>query len=129
MGGGGVGDFCSGGASINYAQRMMFPLPQGIGGPPRALTQGIVFRVWMQPQTLIQPSEVGGFESAPVIGEAAAVAAVHHVLFDELVRAYLWLPIDAMVFGLLGLLALSLACFARFSRVYLSIEGLLLMLS
>jgi hypothetical protein len=126
---GAFGDFSSRKPINNYAQPMMFPLPQAVGGSSTASTRVISFRVWMQPQTLIQPSEVGGFESAPVIGEAAAVAAVHHVLFDELVRAYLWLPIEAMVFGLLGLLALSLAFFDRSDRVYLWIGGLLLMIS
>jgi hypothetical protein len=126
---GAFGDFSSREPSVNYSQPVMFPLPQAVGGSSTEPTRVIAFRVWMQPQTLNQASQVGGFESAPLIGEAGAIAAVHQVLVDELVRAYLWQPIEAMVFGLLGVLALSLVLFDRSDRVYLWIGGLLLMIS
>jgi hypothetical protein len=126
---GAFGDFSSRRPSNNYSRPVMFSLPQAAGGSSTALTRVIAFRVWMQPQTLNQASDVGGFESAPSIGETAAVAAIHQVLFDELIRAYLWQPIEAIVFGLLGMVALSLALFDRSDRVYLWIGGLLLMIA
>jgi Stage II sporulation protein E (SpoIIE) len=126
---GAFGDFSSRRPSNNYARPVMFPLPQATAGSSTAGFRVIAFRMWMQPQTLNQASAVGGFESAPFIGEAAAVAAIHQVLFDELIRAYFWQPIEAIVFGLLGLIALSLALFDRSDRVYLWIGGLLLMIA
>ncbi len=127
------GDFSSSKPSNNYSRPMMFPLPQAAGGSSiastRMATHVIAFRMWMQPQTLSQPSEVGGFESAPFLGEAAAVAAIHQVLFDELIRTYLWQPIEGMVFGLLSLVALSLVLFDRSDRVYLWIGGMLLLIA
>jgi hypothetical protein len=126
---GAFGDFSSRRPSNNYARPVMFPLSHAVGGSSTASTRVIAFRMWMQPQTLNQASQVGGFESAPFIGEAAAVAAIHQVLFDGLIRAYFWQPIEAIVFGLLGLVALSLALFDRSDRVYLWIGGLLLMIA
>jgi hypothetical protein len=126
---GAFGDFSSRRPSNNYSRPLMFSLPQAAGGSSTASNRVMAFRIWMQPQTLGQSSAVGGFESSPFIGEAAAVAAIHQVLFDELIRAYLWQPIEATVFGLLGLVALSLALFDRSDRVYLWIGGLLLMIA
>ena len=126
---GAFGDFSSRRPSNNYSRPVMFSLPQAAGGSSTASTRVIAFRIWMQPQTLSQSSAVGGFESSPFLGEAAAVAAIHQVLFDDLIRAYLWQPIEATVFGLLGLVALSLALFDRSDRVYLWIGGLLLMIA
>lgn len=123
---GSFGDFSSRRRpSINYAQPMMFSLSPAAATSMRVLA----FRVWMQPQTLTEASNVGGFETAPIIGETAAIAAVHQVLFDELVRAYFWQPIEAAVFGLLGLVAFSLVLFDRSDRVYLWIGVLLLMIA
>jgi hypothetical protein len=125
---GAFGDFSGSVPGNSYARPVMFSLPQ-TGGRPTGSTQIIAFRMWMQPQTLYQPSEVGGFESAPFLGEATAVSAIQHVLFDDLIRTYLWQPIECTVFGLLGLLALSLALFDRSDRVYLWIGALLLIIS
>ena len=126
---GAFGDFSSNRPGTNYAQPVMFPLPKPTGMSTAASTRVIAFRVWMQPRTLTEASEVGGFESAPILGETAAIAAVHQVLFDELIRAYLWQPIEAAVFGLLGLVALSLFLFDRSDRVYLWIGSLLLIIA
>ena len=114
---------------INYAQPMLFSLPKLDAGPTAGSTHVIAFRMWMGPESLYESSEVGGFESAPLIGESAAVGSQHQVQFDELIRAYLWQPIEGSVFGLLGLVALSLALFDRSDRVYLWIGALLLMIS
>ena len=126
---GSFGDFSSPKPRINYAQPVMFPLSRASGSAADPSTRVIAFRVWMQPQTLTEASEVGGFETAPILGESTAIAAIHQVVFDELVRAYLWQPIEAAVFGLLGLIAFSLVLFDRSDRVYLWIGGLLLLIA
>ena len=125
---GAFGNFSKTPPVINYAQPMMFSLPPNAGAPNRS-THVIAFRIWMGPESLYESSAVGGFESAPLLGEAAAVSAEHQVQFDELIRSYLWQPIEGSVFGLLGLVALSLALFDRSDRVYLWIGSLLLIIS
>ena len=126
---GNFGEFSHGHFAFYYSRPMVFQLPQQAGMSSGESTQVIAFRMYMQPQTLFQASDPGGFESAPLLGETAAIANLHHVLFDELIRAYVWQPIEGAVFGLLGLLALSLALFDRSDRVYLWIGALLLMIS
>jgi|KBSSwiStaDraftv2_1062776.scaffolds.fasta_scaffold11742_5 hypothetical protein len=116
------GDFNSDPPQIFYAQPVMFPLPPSPNG-----TRLLAVRVWMQPATLYQGSTVGGIVSAPTIGEASTIALVQHLHVDEITRAYLWQPIEALLLGLLGLLALSLSLFDRSDRVYLWIGGLLLL--
>lgn len=123
------GQFSARNPGVYYARPMMFELPSPAHTPQSGSTQVIAFRMWMQPQTLFQASDVGGFESAPLLGEAAAVRSMHQVQFDELIRAYLWQPIEGTVFGLLGILALSLTLFDRSDRVYVWIGALLLLIS
>ena len=123
------GDFASGTPAVYYSRPMMFPLSQPVATNIGASTQVIAFRIWMQPQTLSESSVVGGFESAPSLGESDSVAARYQVRWDELIRAYLWEPIEGSIFFLLGVVALSLAFFDRSDRVYLWIAALLLMVS
>jgi hypothetical protein len=119
---GNFGDFSGSLPRLYYAQPVIFALP-----PSPSRTQVLAFRIWMQPQTLYQGSAVGGFESAPVIGESSTIALVNQSHLDELKRAYLWQPIEALMLGLLGLLAFSLFLFDRSDHVYLWIGGLLLL--
>jgi len=116
------GDFASNPPQIYYAQPVMIPLLPSQNG-----TRLLAVRVWMQPSTLYQGSTVGGIVSAPTIGETSTIALVQHLHVDEITRAYLWQPIEALLLGLLGLLALSLSLFDRSDRVYLWIGGLLLL--
>ena len=126
---GSFGDLSARHPTLYYAQPMMFSLPQAAEASRAGSTRVIAWRIWMEPKTLFENSAVGGFQSAPVLGEADAIVAQHQVLFNELLRAYLWVPIEATVFGLLGLVALSLVLFDRSDRVYLWIGGLLLLFS
>ena len=126
---GSFGDFTSRDAGIFYARPLMFSLPPSAAPSQSGSTHVIAFRVWMGPQTLYQASVVGGFESVPLLGEADAISAVHQVGFDEIIRAYLWAPIEAVLFGLLGLVALSLTLIDRSDHVYLWIGGLLLIIA
>jgi hypothetical protein len=125
------GDFSSANPGIFYSRPMMFDLSQS----PNAnadlgeSTRVLAFRVYMQPSTLTQGDWVGGFHNAPSLGEAAAIAARHQVLWDTMIRTYLPQPIQGLIFGTLGLLALSLFLFDRTDRVYLWIGALLLIIS
>lgn len=126
---GSFGNFGRGNPGIFYSQPMMFSLPQGSSSSVAGSTHVLAFRVWMRPQTLFQAGAPGGFESAPSIGDASAVAAHYQVQFDDLIRAYLWQPLVAGVFGFLGLVALSLVLADRSDHVYLWIGALLLMIA
>jgi len=120
------GSFLPHGHLLYYSQPVLIDLPTVASDPSGHSTQVLAFRVWMQASTLYQGSGVGGLESAPVIGEASTIALVDHSLRDQLTRVYLWQPIEAGLFTLLGLLALSLFFFDRSDRVYLWIGALLL---
>ncbi|KAA6461781.1 serine/threonine-protein phosphatase [Acidobacteria bacterium AB60] len=126
---GSFGNFTAHDAGIFYSRPLAFQLPSSPSASQSGSTHVIAFRIWMGPQTLAQASDVGGFESLPSLGEADAIAAQHQVAFDELVRAYLWAPIEAVLFGLLGIVALSLTLVDRSDRVYLWIGGLLLIIA
>jgi len=126
---GSFGDFSSRDAGIYYARPLMFSLAQLAAGSQSGSSHLIAFRIWMGPQTLFQASDVGGFESVPFLGEADAISAEHQVASDEIIRAYLWIPIEAVLFGLLGLVALSLTLVDRSDHVYLWIGGLLLLIA
>jgi hypothetical protein len=96
------GDFTGRKPVVYYTQPKMFPLAQagsrdaGIGqdrpgsgktGPgersgetsPAEQTRVLAFRLWMEPFALISGPDVGGMHSAPVLGEAGAVAAGYQI--------------------------------------------------
>ena len=110
---------------------MMFPLPSAVvnesgtaaGGPATVV---LAFRFWMHPSTLLQSAEPGGIHSAPLLGEAGTVAAGYQAQWLELIRAYAVSPVEAVVFLLLGLGAISLTFFDRSDRVYLWMGAVLL---
>ncbi|HVZ83800.1 MAG TPA: PP2C family protein-serine/threonine phosphatase [Terracidiphilus sp.] len=120
---GNFGDFSGSTPRLYYAQPAVFVLPRSASSHA---TRVLAFRFWMQPQTLTQGFGVGGFESAPTIGESSAIALVHRSQIDQEIRVYLWEPVEAVVFFLLFLLALSLAFFDRSDKVYLWIAALFL---
>ena len=51
--------------------------------------------------------------TAPLLGQAGAVMARHQMRWLELVRSYILSPIQAFVFGILGVVACSLILFDR----------------
>lgn len=124
---GSFGDFSRKFPTIYYTQPVMFMLPDhpGSAGNERL----IAFRVWMEPNTLFQGDDVGGFHIAPVLGEASAVTAKHEMRWLELIRSYSLSPIQAVMYGLLGIVACSLILFDREDRVYLWIGVQLLVSS
>jgi hypothetical protein len=116
---GGFGNFSGAHPVIYYTQPAMFLLPDPVNDSAGGSTQVIAFRVWMEPNTLFQGDDVGGFHNAPLIGQASSVTARYQMRWLELVRAYLLSPIQAIVFALLGIIACSLTFFDRSDRVYL----------
>ncbi len=120
---GAFGDFSKSRPAIYTTRPEMFPLP---GENNSSYTRVLAFRVWMEPYTLTQLDDVGGFHNPPLLGVAEAVSAQQQVKWDELYRAYAGTFIEGFVFSLLGILALSLILFDRTDRIYFWIGALLL---
>ena len=129
---GSFGDFSSARPIIYYTQPVMLMLPDTSGNgaieqnSAKPDGQVIAFRFWMEANTLLQGDDVGGMHTAPLLGQAGAVMARHQMRWLELVRSYILSPIQAFVFGLLGLVACSLMLFDRTDRVYLWIGMILI---
>ncbi len=117
---GAFGDFSGAHPSIYTTRPQMFTLPARNG------ERVLAFRVWMDPYTLTQIDDVGGFHNPPVVGVDEAVAAQQQVKWDELYRAYAGTFIEGLVFFLLGVIAISLILFDRSDRIYFWIGALLL---
>jgi hypothetical protein len=114
-------------------QPKMFPLTQagsydsgagrdGAGSDgtgPVEQTRVLAFRLWMEPMDLVYQHDSGGMHSAPVLGEAGAVAAGYQMRWLELIRAYASAVAQALLFGLLAVVAFTLILFDRSDRVYL----------
>ncbi len=118
------GDFSKSTPEIYTTRPEMFPLPATDASAGSNIV--LAFRVFMEPYTLTQLDDVGGFHNPPLLGEASTVAAQQQVKWDELYRSYAGTLIEALVFSLLGVIALSLTLFDRSDRVYLWIGALLL---
>jgi hypothetical protein len=83
----------------------------------------------MEPYTLTSAPDVGGMHSAPVLGEAGAVAADHQMRWLELIRSFASSAAQALFFGLLAVVALTLILFDRSDPVYLWMGALFLLFS
>ena len=78
---------------------------------------------------MLQSPDAGGLHSAPVLGEAGAVAADYQIRWLELVRGYASSAFEALLFGLLAVFAFSLILFDRSDRVYLWMGSLFLLIA
>jgi signal transduction histidine kinase len=116
---GSFGDFGGSRPVTYYQQPMMFPLPPSTDGNPLLSDRVLAFRVWMDPITLMTSADAGGFHTAPVLGEAGAVAANYQLRRLALIRAYSPFAVYALLFALLAVVAFSLILFDRSDRVYL----------
>ncbi len=125
---GSFGKFSGATPVIYFTQPVMFNLPAGAEDGVSSSERVIAFRLWMEPNTLQQSNSVGGFHTAPLLGEVGAVTARHQMRWLELIRSYLLTPFLAFGFGLLGVVACSLMLFDRSDRAYLWI-GLVLLTS
>jgi len=118
------GDFSGSEPSIYTTRPEMFSLPDE--SYSAASDHILAFRVYMEPYTLSQLDDVGGFHNPPLLGERSAIAAQHQIKWDELHRSYAGTFFEALTFILLGVVAFSLVLFDRTDRVYLWIGALLL---
>jgi hypothetical protein len=73
----------------------------------------------MEPNTLTNQPDAGGFHTAPVLGEAGAVAASYQIRWLELIRSFASLAVQALLFALLAAIAFSVRLFDRSDRVSL----------
>ncbi len=119
---GSFGDFSGERPKIFTTRPKMFALPAGDAGATRVLA----FRVWMDPYTLTQLDDVGGFHNPPLVGIDEAIAAQQQVKWDELYLAYAGTFIEGLVFLLLGVIALSLILFDRSDHIYFWIGAIML---
>jgi hypothetical protein len=124
---GSFGTFSSSEPVTYYQRPTMFLLPQPAGGNPGSSTHVLAFRVWMEPSDLATEPDAGGFHSAPVVGEAGAVAAGYRLGWLELVRSYSILAFQAVLYALLALVTFSLILFDRSDRVYLWMGAMFLL--
>ena len=115
---GSFGDFAKGRPGTYFAVPTMFPLQQAADGNPGSSTQVLAFRVWMEPSDLATQPDAGGFHTAPLVGEAGAVAAGYQLHWFELVRSYSIYAGLALLYVLLALVTVSLVLFDRSDRVY-----------
>jgi hypothetical protein len=133
---GSFGDFSGRRPKVYFTQPRMFRLPEpathdevsglaGVGTDES--TRVLVFRVWMDPQSLISVPDAGGLHSAPVLGDTGTVAAGYQVRWLELIRTYASFAAQALLFGLLAAVAFSLILFDRSDRVYLWMGALFLL--
>jgi hypothetical protein len=124
---GSFGDFNNTRPVIYYAQPMMFPLAAPANGDADAANAVLAFRVWMGPNTLLQEHDAGGMHNAPLLGNADAVGANYQIRWQKLIRAYLPLALEAMVYLGLGLMAFSLRLFDHTDRVFAWMGAVVLM--
>jgi serine phosphatase RsbU (regulator of sigma subunit) len=92
-------------------------------------TQVLAFRLWMEPNSLNNAPDAGGMHSAPVLGEAGAVAASYQIRWLELIRSQASYVAPALLFGLLAVVAFTLILFDRSDRVYLWMGALFLLIA
>jgi len=138
---GNFGDFAGIEPKVYASRPKMFPLsqptqsdaqtkPEKTGQDESDLedsTRVLAFRLWMEPYTLSYSPDAGGLHTAPVLGEAGAVAAGYKVRWLEQIRALAWAAVDALLFGLLAVVAFTLILFDRADRVYLWMGALFLL--
>jgi len=124
---GSFGQFTASRPVTYYNQPMMFPIPQPSVDNSVSSAQVLSFRVWMEPSTLADTANAGGFHTAPVLGEASAVATDFQISRLALFRLYSPYAVEALLFALLAVVAFSLVLFDRSDRVYIWIGAAFLL--
>jgi serine phosphatase RsbU (regulator of sigma subunit) len=123
---GSFGKFRDGQMPITYySQPTLFQLPQSQATGPNVVV--LAFRVWMEPNTLQSAPDAGGLHNAPLLGQADAVEATYELGRVRLVRTYGLTVVQAALFLLLAIMAVSLVVLDRSDPVYrwLALEFLL----
>ena len=117
---GSFGDFNNSRPVTYFNQPMTFALPQADEISANGSSSAVIaFRVWMEPNTLVTTGNAGGFHTAPLLGEAEAVAANQKLRWLDLLRSYSPFAVEAFLFSVLAIVAFSLLLFDRSDKVYL----------
>jgi len=120
---GSFGDFSKSPPSVYESQPTLFPIPPSAQGATADGAQVLAFRLWMQPSTLQSTPDAGGFHTAPLLGQAGAVAASYQIRWLELIRSLGSVIVAILLFLLLAIVAISLSIFDRSDKVYYWIAG------
>lgn len=114
---GSFGKFPDHGTPVTYySQPVMLNLPKSSATGPQTLL--LAFRVWMMPTDLQSAPDAGGFHNAPLLGQSDAITASYELAEARLSRVYFSGTIEAALFFLLAIMAVSLLFFDRSDQVY-----------
>ena len=114
---GSFGKFPAHGTPVTYySQPAMFTLPKASETGPQTIL--LAFRIWMMPTDLQSAPDAGGFHNAPLLGQSDAIAAGYELAEVRLARVYISGAIEAALFFLLAVMAVSLVFFDRSDAVY-----------
>jgi hypothetical protein len=105
------------------------PNASGLAEQTHVQAHVLAFRLWMEPITPVLQSQAGGLHSAPVLGEAEAVAAGYQMRWLEQIRFNASYAAMALLFAILALVAFSLILFDRSDPVYLWMAALFLLVA
>lgn len=130
---GGNGKFAANGdaLAVYSGHPEMYPLPAADashdGAPGVPLT--LAFRVWMAPllDGVAKKPGGGGLHSAPVLAAGSSIETERRQNWESVIITEAYLPIEALFFLLLALVAASLTLFDSSDEVYLWIAGTLLL--
>ena len=124
---GSFGDFNGSRPVVYYAQPMMFPLQSPAISDEDAANAVLAFRVWMGPNSLLQEHDAGGIHNAPLLGDAAAVGANYQIRWQKLIRTYLPLALEAIIYLGLAMMAFSMRVFDRADRAFVWMGAVVLL--
>jgi hypothetical protein len=111
--------------SVVSIQPRIFAVPPDLLVTNRSGGDLIAFRVWMGPWDLDDPA-AGGIHIAPALGQADAIEMLHQMQWLQTIRGYMAEVVEATVFVLLALIALSLS-FRRHGDPYHGIVAALVL--
>jgi hypothetical protein len=122
---GSFGDFSKSRPVVYVTQPTMFSIPERVTVDSDLMV--LAFRMWMEPTTVTQEPDVGGFHNAPLLGDPGTVTAENQIRWLELTRTYAIYPIDSLIYILISLTAFCIFFFDRSDHVYLWMGSVLLM--
>jgi hypothetical protein len=106
---GGAGSSFSGPTpKVVSIQPRIFAVPPDLLATNRPGGDVIAFRVWMGPWDLNDPA-AGGIHIAPALGHADAIEMLYQMQWLQTISGYIVEVVEAIVFALLALMALSLS--------------------
>jgi hypothetical protein len=115
---GSFGDFSSTRPSAYYSQPKIFPLGKLNEQTGNSKELVLSFRVWMEPNSLTNQPDAGGFHSPPLLGDAASVSGDYQLHWLALIRAYIFRAVEGVFYLFLALVVGTLMIFDREDRVF-----------